>query len=185
MSLLLLLACTPGGGKDWTAPDFDGDGLPSSVDTNHDDPRRDADTSGARGDTGDTAESSFPDYDLVDGVFAYQDYYGYLFGYVILTTETETCHDALTTSLDAVMYYLLPAAGDDGEPAWVADYPACGDYPCTYYGFWTQGADYGYVSGDMSIDAYSEHYVTVSFSNEIDADTLSFYNCGDASNWAY
>ena len=57
--ILLLLACTKDS-DEWTYPEFSGDGLASSEDTNHDDPSRDGDTSGTSGDSGDTAGSSFP-----------------------------------------------------------------------------------------------------------------------------
>ncbi len=184
--LVVAMGCTPKAvDTAWTMPDFTGAGLPASADSNHADPRRTADTGGSGGDSNDTAASNFPSFDLVDGVFAYDNYYGTLFGLVELFTVSVTCHDAMTTYQDGVVYYVLPASDDSGNPAWIADYPTCGDAPCIYTGYWEQGSNYGYVSGDVTIDAYSDHYATVTYTNEIDADTLTFYNCGDANDWMY
>ena len=183
--LWILCACTPKSDTGWTAPTFSGDGLPTSVDSEHSDPRRDGETGGNSGETGDTAGSEFPDFDLVDGFFAYQNYYGYLFGYIQLVSEAVSCHDGLTTYVDGVVYYVLPAADENGDPAWAATYESCGSQPCIYYAYWTEGADYGFLTGSVSIDTYDAHYVTVTYENEIDADTLTFYNCGDVGDWGY
>jgi hypothetical protein len=184
IALILLLACH---GKDeWTPPDFAGDGLPDPTETDHIDNRNDNfDTSDTArgGDSGATGGgSAAPTFDIEYGLFAYIDYYGYLYGVIGLFPEEQTCEDVFGTqdSFDGIYFYVYPTDGEN----WIASYPICGNEPCSQ-AFWVVGDDFGYLDEGISIESMDPHYVEASWDTEVSADSLRFYNCGDYLAWYY
>lgn len=184
MYALILLACTPAAvdSTTWTPPNFDGDGLPPSEDTDHGERPDTAATT----DSGDTATSaSVPTILVADGLFTYVNYGAYgIIGILALLTETAGCEQLLggAGAPDGIYHYLYGDKTNLSE-GWTGTWNSCGAPPCSD-AFWILGGAFGYLEGELEITRYDAHYLTLDWSNAASTGTgLTIYNCGDVVNW--
>ena len=166
-------------------------GFPDSEGTEHDVAR---DTGGLIDDTSDTG-SVAAEFEPAQGLFVFDEQIsGGVMGIISLHEEPWSCTELF--GQDPSYYYAnqfgnKPYPDDYSWYIWgdsprglVGTHKDCGQAEGCFLGYYYIEDAFGALDGTVTIEEYTPHYVTVSWSHFLDSGgPLTFYNCGDRDTW--